>query len=304
MGKPLDARGVGASLVMVLLFSGMTVARKLTLPALSPLGGLGVTLVVGSAVLAAVAAVAGQSLRPRGGLGLLLLNGCWYTAFTACFQLGVAQTGAGWSNSLQMAFPLFTLATSAFVLRTERPGLGRLLGMAVAMGGLLLLGSARSQEAAPTANALVIVSPVLLGTQICFVRALASRFGALPTIAWQQGVAGGLCLLGVSFSGFWAGPDGPSGLTPAAWAALAYMAFAAHAAAFWLQATLLARYTASDVSAFFLASPFLGVLAAWVALGEPLDPALLGSACVMAVGIGLVFQGDRLFALLARSWSR
>ncbi len=304
MPEPLDARGVGAAMGMVCLFSGMTVARKLALPALSPLGSLGVTLVAGSAALATLALLAGQSLRPRGGLGLLLLNGCWYAAFTACFQLGLAQTGAGWSNSLQMAFPVFTLATSAFVLRTERPGPGRLLGMAVAMGGLFLLGRARTHGAAPSANALVLVSPVLLGTQICLVRALAARFGALPTVAWQQGVAGALCLAGSTGTGFWASPAGVSALTPAAWMALAYMAFAAHAAAFWLQAKLLARYAASDVSAFFLASPFLGMLAARVALGEPLDPALLGSACVMAAGIGLVFQGDRLLARLAGSPAR
>jgi drug/metabolite transporter (DMT)-like permease len=296
--RSLDARGVASALVMVCLFSGMTVARKLVLPVLSPLGSLGVTLLAGSAVLSVLAAFAGLSLRPRGGLGVLVLNGVWYAAFTGCFQVGLAQAGAGWSNSLQMAFPVFTLATSAYVLREEKPGPGRLLGMTVAMGGLLLLGRARAHGAPPSANALILVSPVLLGTQICLVRRLAARFGALPTIAWQQGVAGALCLAGAAGTGVWASPAGASAMTPASWAALAYMAFAAHAAAFWLQARLLARYAASDVSAFFLASPFLGLLAARVALGERLDPALLVSACVMAVGIGLVFQGDRLLGRL------
>jgi O-acetylserine/cysteine efflux transporter len=298
--KPLDARGVAAAVLMVCLFSGMTVARKLALPALTPLGSLGATLLAGSAILAAIAVVSGQSLRPRAGLPLLLLNGAWYAAFTVCFQVGLTQTGAGWSNSLQMSFPVFTLATSAYVLREERPGPGRLLGMAVCLAGLLLLGRARAHGAPPSANALVLVSPLLLGTQVCFVRRLAARFGALPTTTWQQAVAGLLCLAGASRTGLWATPAGASALTPTAWVALLYMAFAAHAAAFWLQARLLARFAASDVSAFFLASPFLGMLAAHVALDERLDPTLLGSACIMALGIGLVFQGDRLLARTAR----
>jgi drug/metabolite transporter (DMT)-like permease len=64
----------------------------------------------------------------------------------------------------------------------------------------------------------------------------------------------------------------------------AIVAFASYLAWFWL----LTKFLAARLKAFVFLSPMFGVVSAYLVLGEPLTPAFLGAAVMVAAGIVLV----------------
>ena len=85
-----------------------------------------------------------------------------------------------------------------------------------------------------------------------------------------------------------AGEAGVTRPTPLVLAALAYqavgIAFASYLAWFWL----LARYPATEMSAFSFWTPLFGLVAGALLLGEPVTAALVAAFALVALGIYLV----------------
>lgn len=214
-------------------------------------------------------------------LGLLLYVGQFGLLFTA-MDRGLSPGLAGVVMQSQAVFTVL----GAMAVLGERPGRDRLAGVAVAVAGLALIALDRGGS-----------TPA--GFVLCLGAGLSWAGGNL--VARTSGTSQGLSL--VVWGSVVAAPVlavlalvqvGPRGLGPAlagvgtrGLLALAYLAVLATVVGFGTWSMLVARHPAAVVAPFTMLVPPVGLLTAWLALGErPAATALAGSALVVG---GLVW---------------
>lgn len=217
-------------------------------------------------------------------LGLLLYVGQFGLLFTA-MDHGLS---AGLAAVVMQSQAVFTVLLAALLLR-ERPSRPQVTGVALSVLGLAAIGVERAVAGAVGRD----------GFLLCLGAGLSWAFGNL--VARRSGVTQGLGL--VVWGSVVAAPPlallaawqiGPSRLLPAigaidaaGLASLAYLAVLATVVGFGTWSALMGRYPASLVAPFTMLVPPVGLLAAWVALGErPTAVELAGSALVV---LGLLY---------------
>ncbi|MFD4265749.1 EamA family transporter [Rhodococcus sp. NPDC058481] len=230
--------------------------------------------------------------RPNVPLRWLLLYGFGFGVAQFGFLFWAMNTGmpTGLASLVLQASAPFTVLLGALLLR-EGVSRRQLLGIAVAVCGMAMIGWDRAQHAA--------LLPVLL----TLLAALGWAFGnlgnrlaradnplrltlwmtvvaPLPMLALSAVVEGptvGWSALGASFSA-----DGWPAL-----AGLAYIVLLGTIAGSGLWSALMSRYPAGVVAPFSLLVPVVGIGAAWLVLGErPSVLSLAGAAIVVAGCLG------------------
>ncbi|MGL4316196.1 MAG: EamA family transporter [Pseudomonas sp.] len=209
----------------------------------------------------------------------VLLGGIKFGLLFVGMHLGMP---AGLSSLVLQSQVFFTVLIAALVLG-ERPSVLALTGLALAAGGLLLIGLQRPLGDSLLGFALVVAAALAWA----FANIATKRSGAsdmLRLICWVSLVPV-LPLLGLSY---WF--EGPQAISAAiehlSWrgvGALLYIAFLATTVGFAIWSFLLRRYPASQVTPFALAVPVSGLLAGWLLLGEALT-ALGWLACALVFG--------------------
>lgn len=239
--------------------------------------------------------------RPAVPLRWLLLYGVGFGVLQFTFLYWAMNTGmpTGLASLVLQSSAPMTVVLGAVLLR-ERVGGRQVVGIVVAVGGMVAIGWDRFAHAS--------VVPLLL--------TLCGAFGwALGNIGSRQASAAGgsdspmrlmlwmtvippLPMLAVS-----AAIEGPaagwsalaSSFTPEGWpalAGLAYIVLLGTIAGSGLWTMLMSRYPASAVAPFSLLVPVVGIGASWLVLGErPTVLALVG---------GVVVVGGCLFGLTRR----
>lgn len=207
---------------------------------------------------------------------------------TAGTYLGIAFTTASSAVMLQTATPVM-VALGARVYLKERLRPIQWLGVYSSMLGVLLIISKGSWRAIAHLELLpgdFIVVVSLLGWTAYTVygkRVLAVHSAALTTTAAY--VLGSLMILPLPFllAPLFPAPDFRS---PVAWAVVAYQAFLGAIAHIWWYEGVK-EVGASRAAVFMNLQPIVGVLLAWIMLGETISATeLLGGAAVLA-GVGL-----------------
>lgn len=213
---------------------------------------------------------------------------------------------AGMASVVMQTQAFFTLLLAAPLLG-ERATRWQWLGLAVALAGLLVIGSAHGNGPGDMRVAgfvLTLAAAFMWASSNLVARRAAARnrYDALPFIAWSSLFPiVPFLLLAMLLEG---GPRAigaqllHAGWT--AWAAVAYLALLATLLAYTLWTRLLQRHEAARVTPFSLLVPVVGLLAAGWALHETPTPLQwLGTAGVLA---GLVVNqfGARLARALRR----
>lgn len=231
-------------------------------------------------------------------LPLLFLRGPLPTPFWRIVQigvlLGVIKFGmvfvgmrlgmpAGLTALVLQSQVFFTVLIAVLFLG-ERPGPRALIGMLLAVGGLVLIGLDRPLGDSLLAFLLVIGAALAWA----FANIATKRSGAsdmLRLISWVSLIPPlPLLVLSYLFEGPQAIVGAFDGLGWRGVGALLFIAYVATTVGFGLWSFLLRRYPASLVTPFALAVPVSGLLSGWLFLGEALDAAGW-LAC------GLVFGG-------------
>jgi drug/metabolite transporter (DMT)-like permease len=248
-----------------------------------PLGAAGARLAVGGLVLLVVAAVLGRSVRPGVGawtIGWLALTQT--VIFYGATYWGIAHAGAGLSAVLANTDPLF-VAVLGTLLLGDRLASVQWLGLAAGLVGAgLVVWEGPLWPPEVSGDALVVVGGALawsIGTVVAW-RSVRGDANPLALAGWQMAAGGVLLyLLGVLLEegGAVAGRR-EAGLI----LALAVVGSAVPLALFYLA---LARAPAAEVSAWFFLIPAIGVLSAWLLLGE--RPSIRLAIGLVGVSLGL-----------------
>lgn len=203
---------------------------------------------------------------------------------------------AGLSSLVLQSQVFFTVLIAATFLG-ERPSARALAGLALAAGGLLLIGLERPLGDSLLAFALVMAAALAWA----FSNIATKRSGAsdmLRLISWVSLIPPlPLLVLSWIFEGPQAISTALTGISREGMGALLYIAFLATTVGFGLWSFLLRRYPASQVTPFALAVPVSGLLSGWLLLGERLT-AQDWLACA------LVFVGLAVTVLPASLWRR
>nr|WP_283777840.1 EamA family transporter [Sansalvadorimonas sp. 2012CJ34-2] len=95
-----------------------------------------------------------------------------------------------------------------------------------------------------------------------------------------------------------------AGITLQSIAALIYLAFAATLLGYGLWASLLSRYSAGTVAPFTLLVPVIGVMTAWLVLGESLSSLQIAGIGLVMLGLLVNSFGGRYLLMLYRPLKR
>jgi drug/metabolite transporter (DMT)-like permease len=235
-----------------------------------PLFARGTAGMAAALALALFALLRGESLGVpvRSAWRLVVAAGLNVTAW-----MGLSTLSLLWLNAGQGALLVYTMPIWATVLAWpvlgERPTAGRIIALALGVAGVTVLlggghGAALRAETLPgVACALGAAVLFALGTV-----ALRSPLGLPPltATAWQVGLG---CLPMIAAGILFETPD-PGALTPAGWAAMAYMTVVPMGVCYLSWFAALKRLSPATASVATLLTPLVGVVAAALALGEPL----------------------------------
>lgn len=246
----------------------------------------------------AIIAVPTILLVPRPDVPLTWLVGYGLGFGTVQFiglYLGMAMGfPAGLASLVLQASAPFTVVLGALLLG-ERVGLTQRVGIAVAVGGLVLVGVSR----ATATSVLPFVLVVLGGLGWAFGN-LCSRLARAPKplhLTLWMSVVPPLPMLVLSLL-----VEGPARIASSlgtsvsaaaapAWVGLAYTVLLGTVVGSGIWVWLMARHPAGVVAPYSLLVPVVGILTAWLVLGErPTAIELLGGVLVIA---GVLWSGRR-----------
>jgi O-acetylserine/cysteine efflux transporter len=211
--------------------------------------------------------------------------------------LGVAKFGllfigmnqgmpAGLSSLVLQIQAVFT-ALLAITLLGERPGRARLVGMAVAFGGIVLAAIDEGTSGPLGAFALVIAAAAFWGVSNILTRK-ASPPDALSWMVWVSLVPPlPLFVLSLLFEGPGADLDALRALDWSGAGAIVYVAWVTTVFGFGVWGFLLRTYDASAVAPFSLLVPVFGMSSAALLLGESVSPLRWGAAVLLVGGVAV-----------------
>jgi drug/metabolite transporter (DMT)-like permease len=269
MAQPTRRHAVLLLILLSLIWSYNWIVMKQVLRYSGPFEFSAWRYVLGTGVLFVALRVRGVSLRPPPLVPVLLIGLAQTLAFQALVQSALVAGGAGRTALLTYTMPFWAVLVAWLVLR-ERPSAAQATSLALALAGLVLvlepwrgIGGLRSASLAIAGGLCWAIGMVL--SKRVFVRGRAS---VLSLTAWQM-LAGsvGLVILAALV------PERPIEWNRAFIAALLYNAVLATGLAWLLWSWVVDRLSTTVAGLSSLVVPILGVLFAWMLLGEQPSPA-------------------------------
>ncbi len=266
--------------------AGGPVAGVHGLPPLSlaALRALGAALLLGL--------VAGRRLfavpaRELGWLALFALLGV--IANQVLFLEGLSRTSQINAAVLVATIPVFTTGF-ALALRKERASALRLLGVAVGLGGALLLAGIERFDLSDrrlVGNLLILANAAAWSLHLVLARPVLQRLDPLVVLAWMF-LFGALALVPVGVGPLLeAWPDVPA----VSWQALAWIVAVPTALSYLLNIRALREAESSQVAIFTYLQPLVAGVLAWGLAGERPTLRTGAAALLIFVGVGLVQVG-------------
>jgi len=285
----LDVTAIGLMVLLCAIWGFTQVTIKLANAGFSPLCQAGIRSAGSALLLWGWSIARGVPLfRRDGSLG----HGAFITVlFAAEFVLiyqGLVLTTAARAVLFVYTAPFAVAVGAHFLVPGERLRGAKVAGLVCAFVGIAV---AFADALRLPTRAELIGDALVLGGAVCWGATTVAikanrRVHLTPNKTLFYQLAGSaLILLALSVM---VGERGVMEPSPVAVSALAFqiviVAFASYLAWFWL----LARYPASELSAFSFLTPLFGMAAGGLVLGERIGPALALAMALVAVGIYLV----------------
>jgi O-acetylserine/cysteine efflux transporter len=238
----------------------------------------------------------------------------WRWILSIGFVLGVVKFGllflgmdlgmpAGLSSLVLQAQALFTVIF-AMLLLGERLRSVQAVGIALAAGGLILIGIERAQETSLVGLVLVVAAACAWGyANILMKQAKAPNM--LNLIIWVAVIPPlPMALLSWSFEGTDRIAASLAALSWSGVLSVLYIAWASTIVAFSLWVYLLRLYSASVVAPFSLMVPIFGIAASALVLGEKLSLLEVAAGVLTLIGLLCVVRAPKPLTQVAASAAR
>ena len=281
---PMERRALVAALITVTLWASAFIGIRSAGEQLSP-GALSLgRLLIGSLLLGALALRRWEALPSRSDLVRIGVCGLlWFGIYNVALNAAEQRVDAGTAAMLVNVGPVFIAVLAGSMLREGFPR-GLLIGCAVAMAGVGLIGFGTSSEglSAGWGAVLCIAAALAYAGGVVAQKPVLSRVSALQ-LTWLACMAGTLACL--PFAPLMVRELAAADTSAIAWTV--YLGAFPTAVAFTTWAYALARTSAGRMGSTTYLVPPLAILMGWAVLGEsPALVALLGGALCLG-GVAL-----------------
>lgn len=250
--------------VLALLWGYNWVVMKIAMRYAPPFDFAALRLLLGAAILFAALFVLRKPLRPQNAWAFFWIGIFQSGGFIALATWAVLSSGAGKVAVLSYTMPLW-VALAGWPLLGERLHARQIGALAVAVAGIILILDVWNAHGSLFADVIAILAGMSWAIGVIISKRI-QRSGTIDVLgltAWQMlfgGIAAGIVALIV--------PETATHWTPVYIAALIYNAAGASAIAYFLWVFVLQHLPARDASMGTLANPVVGIIAAWLQLGE------------------------------------
>jgi drug/metabolite transporter (DMT)-like permease len=228
-----------------------------------------------------------RSLRPTPFVPTLIL-GLLQTTIFMLLSVGATATGGAGKTAILVYTMPFWIVLMAWPLLHERVSRSAWIALALAAAGLALVLAPLDLAAGLTSKALAVGSAIVWAASAVYGKLLRAKHTVdlLALVAWQMLYGTVPLLAALAFV------HGHVNPTPGFLLAVAYIAIPGTALAWLLWMFILSRLPAGVAGVASLLTPVIGVLSAWLQLGErPGALELVGIACIVAALLVNVLPG-------------
>lgn len=266
--QTIDRPALSALGVLTLVWGYNWVMMKVALRYAAPFTFAYSRTLGGGLCLLAVLFLFGRRFRPQHFWRVLLLGLLQTTLFIGFTTLALVHGGAGKSAVLVYTMPFWVILLAPFALKERIRGT-QWFAVALAFAGLLLILSPWRQAPGLVSGLLALAAGLFWALSVLVAKKipLSNAWDLLSLTAWQM-LLGAVPLVAIAVIFPGRGTD----WTPAYIGALAYNIVPANALAWLLWLFVVGRLPASVSGLGSLATPVVGVLAAWLQLGERPQP--------------------------------
>jgi len=287
--RPLDALAAGIVVVLCLSWGFNQVATKLAINDIPPLTQAAVRSAVATLLISAWCRLRGiPLLKPDGTLWFGLAAGILFAVeFILIFQ-GLLYTTASRATLFIYLAPFFVVLGARIVLPADRFSAAQWLGLGLSFVGMLIAFGVPTPAMDPrqlTGDIMMVGAALFWAATTLTIKASPlTRASAEKVMLYQLVVSAPVIAATALITGEHV-THMPSAL---ALGSLAYQTIWVVSVTFVIWFALIARYSASRLSAFTFLTPLFGVAAGHLVLGEPLTPAFAAAVALVAAGLVLV----------------
>ncbi len=291
--RPVGLTVASITLLTAALWGGTPVAVKYAMVTLPPIAVAAVRFALGALFMIVWCRFERTELRLRSGqFTPALITGVLLFVQIALFNWGIHLSNSSHGSMHINTFIFWVVAIEHFITRADRLNARKLMGLLIAAAGVVLILTVTGTTAEKKdmddpsllGDAVLLTSAFVLGIKIVYTKHALKTVEPGKLIFWHD-VFGVLFFVAYSLS--FETVD-PAGFTMPAILGLAYQGIVVTGFCFAVQALLLKRHSASQISVFSFATPLFGVTIAVLMRGDRLSPWLLAAAVCVAAGILLV----------------
>lgn len=209
---------------------------------------------------------------------------------------GLSLTTAINSTLLSTTIPVFTLFVS-ILFGHDRLSLRRLIGIALAAGGVAYLVNPAHADLSPqttAGNILLVSNSLLYGIYIVISKTLFQRYGALNVITWIF-LVGSLVTVPVGIYSLQ--KENLGALTAGVWMLIVFIIIFPTVAAYYLNAWALTKVPPSTVAIYIYLQPLIAFGFAPLLLGEEFSLRTIIAAIMIFAGVAVVTKRGRSRAI-------
>ena len=199
---------------------------------------------------------------------------------------------AGLTSVIVQSQALFTVALAALLLK-EMPTRQQVLGIVVAMGGLMMICFTVGYDFSVLAFAVLMTAPVSFAFSNLLLRraqgvSMLDLFSRISLVALAP-----LLVVLFAVDGAAATWHSLTHVSAKAIACVLFLALVGSTLGYWIWGRLLRDYSAAQVVPFALLVPFIGAAASSLTFGEAFGPLRLGGMIVVVLGIAVMLLSRR-----------
>ena len=287
--RPLDAFAAAVVVVLCLSWGFNQVATKLAIHDIPPLTQAAVRSAVATLLIAAWCRLRGIALfKHDGTLWFGIVAGLLFAAEFILIYQGLLYTTATRAVLFIYLAPFFVVLGARIVLPADRFGASQWLGMGLSFAGMLIAFGVPTPALDPRqliGDVMMVGAALFWAATTLIIKASALTRASAEKVMLYQLVVSAPVMAAVAFVIGERVTHVPSAV---ALGSLAYQTVWVVSVTFVLWFALVARYSASRLSAFTFLTPLFGVAAGHLVLGEPLTPAFAAAVTLVAAGLVLV----------------